>query len=264
MPSTLAIRRRARWPPGYSVSVPTEERDFGPNRGPAWLGLIVGVVACLCAGLLLVSAGELAGQSVGSAIFFSIFGVAAAAFGVWMWLMGSRIFKLRATVTGDALKLMAHSGRGIWMQRSLAEATIPWAEVQGFSCVGILNPSAKDGTQSTYILYTKRGDFTLNDVQWNNLAGLMREISVHTGRPAGEVTQERTAAVEQVHAGERRMFSIQRILGRILLGISAAMLLLVALGVLAEGFSSDLAKAAFFLIFAMSAGWSMIRFYRRR
>jgi hypothetical protein len=167
----------------------------------------------------------------------------------------------RKTSLSPSIAVLPESDFIHWL---LAEATIPWPDVQGFSTVDILNPAAQSGTQITYILYTKSGDFNLNDLQWDNLKGLVKEISRHTGRPIGEVAPERAAAQIEVKAGERRMFSFQRTFGWIIVGICAALLLLVMLGGLLTRFSVDAAKAAIFLVCAMVLGASLIRFYRRR
>lgn len=265
MSFTLAIRRLPWRPARYPVKVPPQQLAFGPNRAPVWLAGFSGLVACLCAGLFLMLATyESSGQGAGTAAFLGIAAVVAGAFGVWMLVNAWRISKLRATLTPEALHLVAHGGRRIWLQRALAEATIPWAEVQGFSHVGILNPAAKGGTQTTYILYTRQGDFTLNDIQWNNLAGLIDEISRRTARPSGEVAPERTVALDQVHAGERRMFWVLRVLGWILAGMCAILLLPLIVDAFSSGISGDIARAAIFLAIAITLAGSMIRYYRRR
>ena len=237
--------------------------EFGPNRAPIWLARIIGVVACLSSALLLF-AGIAGDQGAGVLAVCAVFGSIGEAFGIWMLLTGSRISRFRATLTPSALRLAAATGRNIWLQGAVTQVSVEWSEVQGFSRVDIMNPAAQSGTQGTYILYTKQGDFNLNDVQWKNLDGLMQEISRRSGHAAGEVAAERTSAQTELHASERRMRSVQRVFGWSIVAITSLLLLPVIAGGFAIGFSSDLAKAAFFLVFAIGAAASMIRFYRRR
>jgi hypothetical protein len=236
--------------------------EFGPQRAPIWIGRISGLMACLASVSLLAVAGETVGQAAGMAAACTVFALAVAVFGVWMLVTAARISSFRATLTPEALRLAATGGRGIWLQGAVTEHTIAWAEVQGFSRVDVMNPAEQGGAQATYILYTKRGDFNLNNVQWQNLEGLMREMARRSGHAAGEVAPERTAAQTELHRSEHRMRSVLRVFGSIILAMSGAMLLLVLPG-LSTGFSSDLAKAGFVLVFAVSAAVSMIRFYRR-
>jgi hypothetical protein len=113
------------------------------------------------------------------------------------------------------------------------------------------------------VLYTKRGDFTLNDVQWDNLAAMVREVSARSGRSTGEVAPQRAAARAEIQAGTRRLFSFQRIFGWTLVIPCAALLLLVILGGLARGFTADLARASVYLAIGLGLGVGMIRFYRK-
>jgi hypothetical protein len=237
--------------------------EFGPNRAPIWFARIFGVAACLSSGLLLF-AGIGWDQGAGMLAVCTVFGLIGEAFGIWMLLTGSRISRFRATVTPGGLRLAAATGRSIWLQGAVTQVTVEWSEVQGFSRVDIMNPAAQSGTQGTYILYTKQGDFNLNDVQWKNLDALMQEISRRSGHAPGDVAAERTSAQTELHSSERRMRSAERIFGWSILAITSLLLLPVIAGGLAIGFSSDLAKAAFFLVFAIAAAASMIRFYRRR
>jgi hypothetical protein len=239
-----------------------EQLDFRSQRLPLYIAALSGLVSCLCAGLLGWAAFELADHGVGSIIFFASVGVLSGAFGAWMLLNGWRMSKLRAHITTEALHLNAQRGRSLWLPGPLEDVVVPWAEVQGFSHVDFLNPGA--GVQSNYILYTNRGDFTLNDVQWDNLPGLLEQISSHTGRRDGEVASERSAAQIELAGAKRRMFSIQRIFGWCIFIVSAALLLLVIVGGLVSGFNVGLAKALGVLGLAMSLGGSMARFYRRR
>ena len=204
-----------------------------------------------------------AGEGAFDLYFFGIFGLCAATFGVWMWAQGVRIGKLRAVLLPDALHLVAHRGRHLVFQRGIAEVTIPWAEIQGFSEMRTLNIASRKRTQMTYILFTNRGDFTLNDIQWDNLADLVREVSMRIDRLPGVVAPERAAALAEVKSGERRIFSVQRIFGWVVVVTCVLLAVLLFLGGLMQGFSADLLKAAIFLLFALSVGVSMIRYYRK-
>jgi hypothetical protein len=243
---------------------PAESVEFGPRRGPIWVARIFGAIACMGAVLVLAIAATVGRQTPGMIAFLGVFGLVWAAFGAWMLFAASRMARFRAVLTPSALRVTASRGRSIWFQGDVAEVTVSWPDVQGFDRVDTLNPSAQSGTQSTYILLTKAGDFSLNNVQWENLDGLIREVVRRTGHGAGQVASERAAAQAEIQAKERRMSSAQRVFGWIVLVTSGLMLLAVMVGTLATGFSSDLLKAALFLVFAMSVGASVIRFYRRR
>jgi hypothetical protein len=238
--------------------------EFGPRRLPVWIARISGIGAFLLGAVVLAAAVMVASEGAFFVVFLGVFGLCALAFGWWIWVNGSRMAKLRAVVTPDALHIVAHSGRHLWFQRGLAEAAIPWGEVQGLTDVRVLNPAAPNRTQNTYILYTQRGDFTLNDVQWNDLEGLMREVSARSGRAPGEIAPERSAVRAEVKAGQRRLYSFQRILGWILVVGCAPLLLLLVLGGCIDGFSGDLARVAVFLAVGLALGVSMIRFYRKQ
>jgi hypothetical protein len=221
-----------------------------------------GAGAILLGAALLALAILTASESAFNLYFFGFMGLCAAAFGVWMLVSGFQMAKLRATVTAEALHIVAHAGRHLALQRGLAEATIPWAEIQGITDMHTLNMSAATGTQTTYILYTSRGDFTLNDIQWDDLPGLIGEISARTGRAPGQVAAERAVASADVKAGKRRLFAVLRIFGWTVIVLSAAMLLLVIAGGFIQGFSRDLLSAGFMLMFAISLGYAMVRYYR--
>lgn len=247
---------------------PASERlEFSPRRAPIWMARIFGAIAC-CGSLLVLVAGITLGHTAGQGrAMFGVLGLFCPiwiAFGVWMLFTASRMSRFRAIVTPGALRLVAAQGRSIWFQGSVAEVTAAWTEVQGFSRVDTPNPAARGGAQSTYILFTKGGDFSLNSIQWENLDGLMLEIARRSGHSAGEVAPERAATEAQLQVSERRMSSVQRVLGWIILVASGAILLPVIAGLLSRGPSADLGRAVFFLIFAMAVAASMIRFYRRR
>jgi hypothetical protein len=250
------------------AAAPASERlEFGPRRAPIWMARIFGAIACAGSLLVLVAAGITLRTTGQAQAIFGVLGLFCAiwiAFGVWMLITASRMSRFRAIVTPGALRLVAAKGRSVWFQGSVAEITTPWTDVQGFSRVDTPNPAARGGAQSTYILFTKGGDFSLNSIQWENLDGLIAEIARRSGHSAGEVAPERAAAEAQLQVSERRMSSVQRVFGWIILVASGAMLLPVIVGMLARGPSVDLARAALFLIFAMGVAASMIRFYRRR
>lgn len=242
---------------------PASELSYGPRRFPIWCAWIGGGGACLFGVAMLALAILNAHQDAFLLYFFGLMGVSASAFGLWMVVHGFWMTKLRAIVTPGALHLVAHRGRHLILESGLAEAAIPWAEIQGFSSMRILNISAETRTQTTYILYTNRGDFTLNDIQWDNLAGLVREVSARTGRNPGEVAPERSVARKEVETGKRRVFGLQRTFGWITLGLSLPLLLLVILGGFIDGFSANLVSGGFMLTVAIGLGSTMIRFYRR-
>jgi hypothetical protein len=202
-------------------------------------------------------------QGVFYLCFFGILGLCAAVFGIWMLVNGSRATRLRAVVTPEGLHLVAHQGRHLMFQRGLVEATIPWAEIQGFSDMRTLNMATPSHVQTTYVLYTSRGDFTLNDVQWDHLSNLMQEVSARTGRMPGQVAPERAAAQADVKAGERRVYSFQRIFGWIIVVICTPLMLLVVIAGLAQGFSADLGRATSYLLLALTLGGSMTRYYKK-
>jgi len=237
--------------------------EFGPRRAPIWVARIFGTGACLFGVGMTVVAGMVADQGALMVEFLGCLGLCGAGFGCWMLVNGARMIKLRAVLTPDALHIVAHSGRHLWIQRGLGEATIPWAEIQGFTDMKVMNPASVYGAQTTYVLYTKRGDFTLNDMQWDNLAMMVREVSARSGRFPGEVAPERAAARAEIQAGTRRLFSFQRIFGWMLVIPCAALLLLVILGGLAGGFTGDLARASIYLAIGLGLGAGMIRFYRK-
>jgi hypothetical protein len=224
---------------------------------------ISGIGACLFGAALMVVAGLVADQGAFFVAFLAIFALCAAAFGWWIWVNGLRMARLRAVLMPDALHIVAHGGRHLWFQRGLAKAVVPWAEVQGFTGMRVLNPASPNRTQTTYILYTQRGDFTLNDVQWNHLDGLVREVSARIGRAPGEVAPERSAVRAEIQAGQRRLYSFQRILGWTMVIACGPLLALTVLGGFIQGFSADLARASVFLLLGLGLGVSMTRFYRQ-
>ena len=236
--------------------------QFGPRQSPIRIAKALGVGALLFGAAFLALGILIAGQGAAIVVFFVLIGMFAASYGVWMYVHGLRMARLRAAVTESGLHLVAHVGRHLVFQRGLAEAAISWGEIQGISDMRTLNMNAPGGTQTTYILYTSRGDFTLNDTQWDNLAALVREISVRTGRKPGTVSPERSAAVAQVQTGKRRVRGFQRAFGWTIVILCAPLLLLVILGAFLQGFSGDLMTAASFLLFAIALGAAMIRYYR--
>lgn len=244
-------------PPGETV-------EFGPRRAPVWLARIFGAVAALAAIAMIAIAAARGRQTAGLTPLLGFFGLIWGAFGAWMLYAASRMSRFRAIVTPAALRLIASKGRSVWFQGALAEATIPWLEVQGFSRVDTANPAAPGGAQATYLLYTKDGDFSLNNLQWENLDLLMREIARRSGHGADQIAPERAAAQSELRSSERRLRSVQRVLGWVVLVTSGILLLPVIAGALAHGFSSDLGKAAMFLVLAMGVAASVIRFYRPR
>ncbi len=242
---------------------PAAQLQYGPRRFPIRVAWICGAGACLF-GVAMLALGILtARQDAFDLYFFSFIGACASAFGLWIVINGFWMTKLRAIVTPESLHLVAHRGRHLALQRGLAEATVPWAEIQGFSDMRTLNMNTKTRTQTTYILYTSQGDFTLNDIQWENLAGLVHAVSAHTGRKPGEVSPERSSTRAQVEASKRRLFALERIFGWILVGLCTPVLLLVILGGFIQGFSADLVRGGFMLMLAISLGSAMIRFYHK-
>lgn len=225
---------------------------------------IFGIAACAGSAAVVVAAVTVGRQTPGLLPVIGFFGLLWAALGAWMLFAAARMSRFRAIVTPAALRLTASQGRSIWFQGASAEAIIPWPEVQGFSRADTPNPAAQGGAQSSYILYTKEGDFSLNSLQWENLDGLIQQIAKRTGHGAGEVASERAAAQTELRSSERRMRSIQRVFGWIVL-ITSGLLLLPVLGTLfSTGMTADTGKAAIFLLFAMGVAASVIRFYRRR
>jgi hypothetical protein len=170
---------------------------------------------------------------------------------------------LRAVLTPQALHLVAHRGRHLVLQRGLAEVTTPWTDIQGITGMQSPNFALPGRIQTTYILYTKSGDFTLDNVQWDDLAGLIAEITRRSGLVPGEVAPERAESRAEVETGKRRVGSFQRILGWIIVILCAPLLLLVIVGGIAQGFSADVVKAAGFLAVALSLGASLVRFYSK-
>ncbi len=237
--------------------------EFGPRRSPIRISRIVGAGACLFGAGMSALAILFADQGAFDLVFFGCAGLCAGLFGIWMLVNGSRTARLRAVVTPDAFHIIAHRGRRLVLQSGLAEATLPWVDVQGFTSMQTLNIALPDRIQTTYILYTKAGDFTLNNVQWDNLSGLVDEISRRTGRTPGEVAPERAEAHAEVEAGKRRVGSFQRISGWAIVIACAPLLLLVIVGGFAQGFSADVIKAAGFLALALSLGALLVRFYRK-
>jgi hypothetical protein len=230
--------------------------QFGPRRTPVWVARIFGVGACLVGAMVV-----LVGATFSA--FVVVMGVCSVAFGGWMLVNAVRIARLRAVLTPDGLDIVAHAGRRLWIQGGLASAVVPWNEVQGFTDMKVLNAAASGGAQTTWILYTNRGDFTLNDMQWENLPGLVHQVSARIGRAPGDVAPERAAALNQVKAGERRLSSWQRSFGWIVVGICALLLLLILIGLFTAGFSPGLVSGSAFLLVAMGLGIGMIRFYRK-
>jgi hypothetical protein len=237
--------------------------DFGPRRTPIRMARSFGIGACLFGAGFLALGILTADDGLFNLVFFGLMGFGAAAFGTFLLVNGSRAAQLHATLTPEALHLVAHRGRQMIFQRGLAEATIPWAEVQGFTSMTTLNIGTTTGTQNTYVLYTSQGDFTFNDIQWDNLEGLLWEVCARTGRTPDEVAPERAPAVAEVQAGKRRVFAFQRIFGWAILILCVPLMLLVILGGIIRGFSADLVSAASFLLLANVLGSAMIRYYRK-
>jgi hypothetical protein len=241
-----------------------EPLSFGPRRSPIWVGRIAGVGACFMgAGFLAIAILQTQDNGgVGLLLFFSLFALGACGFGVFLLFNSVWASRLRAVVQPDALHLIAHQGRHAVLTRGLREAAIPWPDIQGFSSFRTPNPSARGNVQKTYILYTSQGDFTLNDVQWENLDALMSEISKRTGRPAEEVAPQRAQSRAEIRTTERRIFSMQRLIGWIAVAICAPMLILVLIA-MTQGFSAGLGVSAVYLFIGASLGMSLIRFHRK-
>jgi hypothetical protein len=236
------------------------QTDFGAKRAVAWIAILCGVMACLCAALFVLVLSQLAAPGIGAVIFFALLTIAAGAFGGWMLLTGWRIRRLHATVTPQALTLAAQRGHKPWLPGPLAQITIPWSEVQGFETFDVRGQEAR----SNYVLYTSRGDFTLNAAHWHNLDGLLQEVASRTGKASGQVSAERGAAQIELQSARQRMSSAQRIFGWVILCISTPLLLLVIIGMLADGLNGGLFNAAFALGLAISLGAVMAGIGRRK
>ena len=236
---------------------------FGPRRSPIRIARIFGSGACLF-GIAGLALGILtAHQSWFLLCFFGLMGVCVGAFGAWLAAHGQRLARLRAEVRSDGLLLTAHSGRHVWFQRGLATARIPWADIQGFTSMRTMNMSAKSGSQATYILYTRQGDFTLVDLQWENLDGLLGEITARTGRAPETVAEERAAAKAEIQAGERKVYVLMRGFGWAAVIVCVPMAVVVLIEGVAQGFSRDVGRGLCLLVIACSIGSSMIRYYRK-
>jgi hypothetical protein len=235
--------------------------EFGPRQSPIWIARTFGVGSCLGATGMLALAYLTRADGVLVAGFFSIFGICAFAFGGFLLMHAGRMSRLYAKITPSALHLTAHRGRRVWLQQDVGDAVIPWGEIQGFSKTQYL--SSGYGTQTT-ILYTARGDFTFNDTQWRNLDGILSHISAKTGRAAGEIASERAGARSEVQTQVRRMYSLQRTLGIVVVVIAAPLSVLVFVEGVAHGFSADLFRGLVFLVFAAALGIAMVRFYKQK
>jgi len=242
---------------------PASSVTFGPRRPPVWVARIVGSGACLFGAAMLALGILTAHQSAFFLVFFGLIGAGSGAYGIWMLLQGLYISRLRASLTPETLELTAHAGRHLWFQHGLATARLPWAEVQGFTTMATPNLNARSGLQNTYILCTKQGDFTLSDIQWENLAALMREISARTGRAPGEVAEQRAATKAQIESGKRRVYSFQRMLGWTVVIACVPLALLALIAGIVAGFSVGLVRALSMLTIAASLGASLVRYYRK-
>jgi hypothetical protein len=231
---------------GMAPAPSSDALQFGPNRAPIWIGRISGLEACLSSAPVLF-AGFAWNQGVGVTAACALFGLIGEAFGIWMLLAASRISRFRATLTPDRRK------------RSYGGA----ARGARFQPHRYLEPGRAGRRPGHLHSLHQTGDFNLNDVRWKNLHGLTPEISRRTGLREGHVTPERTTAQTELPASERRMRRVLRVFGWILLAMCAILFLPVIAGALAAGFSSDLSRAAFFLVFAAAAAVAIIRFYRR-
>jgi hypothetical protein len=204
-------------------------KKFGPRSTPVWVAGVMGL-AFFVGGVFVAGYAVESGDTPTMIIAGSL-GLLGGSFGAWMLLNGWRISRLRAEVTADTLRIVAQRGRGLWLPHPLADVTVTWAEVQGFNSTSIPNRSAPGGRQGIYVLYTSRGDFNLNDVQWNNLNGLLKEITRFTGREAGVAAAERSAAQAEFQAGKRGIDRVMRVSSWVATGcgVVGAIMLLISL-----------------------------------
>jgi hypothetical protein len=237
--------------------------EFGPNRSQVRLLRNLGIGLCFAAAVSLVVPFNMATPLVSLEALFCAFGLFAGVTGVRSWVSGSRGARLRAVLTPDALRIVAHAGRHPWYYQPLAEASIPWTEIQGVMERRVSNLPGPGGIQTTYILYSKRGDFTLRDIQWVNLEIMIREITARSGRVLGEIAPERSAVLTEVNSKERRAATRQRVFGWFLLIVCVPWAVVVVITGLSQGFSSGLIRAAAYLFVGLAAGISMVRFSRR-
>jgi hypothetical protein len=232
-------------------------------RSQVWVARIFGILACLFGVFVVVVLFQVPEPVVWLYVFGGIFGLCAVATGGWMLVNASQIARLRAIATPDELRIVAHAGRAMGLTRKLAEAVIPWAEVQGVAGSSTFNQTRSGGVQTNYILYTNRGDFTLDVRLWANVAGLIREVCARSGRKPGEIAPERSAALAGLRTGERRSASRTRIFGWILAIACTAMLAIVGIAGLNGDSSTSLIRFAIYLAMGIGVGISMIRFRRK-
>jgi hypothetical protein len=194
-------------------SVSTGTSVYVCRRSPIWIARCAGAGSCVFA-VALIGLGLLTErESRPTLVFFGLIALAALVFGTFFLWQARIMTRLRAEVSPHGLRITAHAGRHLWLQRGIASAEIPWAEVQGFSAMRTLNTAMKENVQATWFLYTARGDFTLNDVQWADLDGLVREIESYTGREPDDVAPARASTQAEMKSGQRRLFSVQRFFG---------------------------------------------------
>src|SRR5579872_1096307 len=146
--------------------------EFRPKRLPIWIARIIGGTACVLAtaGLVLAIVNR---QDILVAGLFTILGFWAAIFSGWMLTHAVRLNRLRAVFTPSSLRMVAP----LWRRRGLAAAEIPWAALDGLADVTVFKPSWPRGHQTICVLYTRRGEFMLDENHWQNLAEFRREIA---------------------------------------------------------------------------------------
>ncbi len=234
------------------MATPTE---FGPKRLPIWAARITGGASCAAALILLFLAFVNRREFLSEGVFL-IFAAATATYAAWTLHHASQLSRLRAVLLPGSLRLEAP----LLSQRRVISSEIPWAAVDGLADVNILNPSCPRGTQTVCILYTRRGQFALDERHWKDLAGFRREMAVRIG--SAEIAPDRSAALDGVLSVRRRVYFQQRQLGRIVTAISLPLFVMAFTGGFFAGFSADLYRGLLFLFFAFSLGIAMVRFYR--
>ena len=231
--------------------------EFGPRRLPIWMVRIWGGLTC-AAGAAMLGQAALYPQDRWVDGVLLIFGVCAAAFGATLLAYAARLAKLRAVFWPGALEVVAR----LWFQNGVTAARIPWADVEGFADITSIHPFRRRGVETFCVLYTRQGDFTFDDHDWQNLAGFRREIAARVERvPCGR-TSERWAAQSGFPSARARMRSLERRAGWSVAVISGPLFVAAVIAGVLRGFSIDLFRGLLFLLFAFSLGISMVRFYR--
>lgn len=190
---------------------------FRARRTPLVLAVVAAGIFWAFVSLLLVLAWATAesGAFITAALFLSIFAI-------WFTVIALQIWRLKAVVSDTALDLTAHGGARVWMTGGLKSAVIPWNEIQGIQMVDL------PMQEPNYIVFSSRGDFTINGTQFNDASRLAGEIAARSGRELGAVPEGRGEAVAQVQKSTSGAQTFLKVCG----WVAAVMGILMVLAVL--------------------------------